>query len=289
MDGIEQTKEYYDARMTSKKGSMKATAPAAQETQKQTQVPTKPIDPPKPVQAFGQSNWVSGKCVKCKREFRGPPVDRQGGDPTKTWFKLFRACKSSDGSVGKFRGETKDVHQVEKVTSTDDHCDEGPPDVYGPCDYDETHGCYMVDVHRSDQERVTNQVLNVLTDGRTNKCIIDAGVIVDSGAAVTLTNLGTVDPRRVVENSTKRVGPPVIVQGVGGKPVKCTESCSMYMSYTDPDGKLHRFVLDNCYVCDVVRTPLVSASHLVSKGCEIHLTKTGHRIVFPGNTDGWKR
>ena len=37
MDGIEQTKEYYDARMTSKKGSMKATAPAAQETQKQTQ------------------------------------------------------------------------------------------------------------------------------------------------------------------------------------------------------------------------------------------------------------
>ena len=127
MDGIEQTKEYYDARMSSRKGPMKATAPAAQET-------TKPSDTTKPVQAFDQSNWVPGKCVKCKREFRGPPVDRQGGDPTKTWFKLCRACKSSDGSVGKFKGETKDVHQVEKVTSTDDHCDEGPPDVYGPCD-----------------------------------------------------------------------------------------------------------------------------------------------------------
>ena len=182
MDGIEQTKEYYDARMSSRKGSMKATAPAAQET-------TKPSDTTKPVQAFDQSNWVPGKCVKCKREFRGPPVDRQGGDPSTTWYKLCRACKSSDGSGGKFMGGTKDVHQVEQENSTDDYYDEGPLDIYGPCELDVAKRCYMVDVHRSEQERVTNQVLNVLTDGRTNKCIIDVGVIVDSGAAVSLTNL----------------------------------------------------------------------------------------------------
>jgi hypothetical protein len=61
---------------------------------------------------------------------------------------------------------------------------------------------------------VTTKVLNVLTDGRTNKGIIDKGVIVDSGAVVTLTNLEAVDPRRIVEDSTKQVEPPVIIQEV---------------------------------------------------------------------------
>jgi hypothetical protein len=48
------------------------------------------------------------------------------------------------------------------------------------------------------------------------------GVIVDSGAAMTQTNVEAVDPRRVVNDSIKQVEPPVIIQGVGGKPVKCT-------------------------------------------------------------------
>jgi hypothetical protein len=46
------------------------------------------------------------------------------------------------------------------------------------------------------------------------------GVIVDSGAAVTLTNVEAVDTRRIVNDSIKPVEPPVIIQGVGGKPVK---------------------------------------------------------------------
>jgi hypothetical protein len=44
----------------------------------------------------------------------------------------------------------------------------------------------MVNVHRSEQEQVTTKVLNVLTDGRPNKGIIDKGVIVDSGRAAEL-------------------------------------------------------------------------------------------------------
>ena len=58
----------------------------------------------------------------------------------------------------------------------------------------------------------------------------------------------------------------------------------MYVSYTDSNGNHHKFVLDNCYTCSVVRTPLVSASHLVSKGCEIHLTNTGNHKSFPDDT-----
>ena len=123
----------------------------------------------------------------------------------------------------------------------------------------------MVNVHRSEREQVHSSVLNVLTDGRMNKGIIDMGVIVDSGAAVSLTNLEAVDPRRIVKDSTRQVEPPVIIQGVGGKPVRCTRSCSMYVSYTDSNGNHHKFVLDNCYICSVVRTPLVSASHLVQQ------------------------
>jgi hypothetical protein len=49
------------------------------------------------------------------------------------------------------------------------------------------------------------------------------GVIVNSGAAVTLTNVEAVDPRRIVNDSIKQVEPRVIVQGVGGKPVKLAE------------------------------------------------------------------
>ena len=128
-------------------------------------------------------------------------------------------------------------------------------------------------------------MLNVLTDGRPNKGIVDYGVIVDSGAAVTLTNLEVVDSRRIVDNSIKVVEPPVIIQGVGGKPVKCTSSCSMYVYYTDSEGEPHKFILDNCYICNVVRTPLVSATHLVSKGCVIRLASTGHIITFPDNTE----
>jgi hypothetical protein len=110
-------------------------------------------------------------------------------------------------------------------------------------------------------------------------------VIVDSNAALTLANPAVVDYRRIMNDSIKEVDPAVIIQGVDGKPVKCTQSCSMYVFYTDPNGEHHKFVLDNCYICNVVRTPLVSASHLVSKGCEIHLTKTGHRISFPNDTE----
>jgi hypothetical protein len=128
-------------------------------------------------------------------------------------------------------------------------------------------------------------VLNVLTDDRPNKGIVDYGVIVDSGAAVTLTNLEVVDSRRIVENSTRVVEPPVIIQGVGGKPVKCTSSCSMYMYSTDSDGERHKFILDNCYICNAIRTPLVSATHLVSKGCVIRLANTGHSITFPDHTE----
>jgi hypothetical protein len=76
----------------------------------------------------------------------------------------------------------------------------GPTDVFGSADFDEEHGCYMVNVHRSEHEQVTTKVLNILTDGSTNRSIIDQGIIVDIGAAVTLTNLGAVDSRRIVED-----------------------------------------------------------------------------------------
>jgi hypothetical protein len=54
MDGIEQNKEYYDARMTSRRMTTRATH-VPPESQKQPQVVVvKPIEPPKQVQAFDQ-------------------------------------------------------------------------------------------------------------------------------------------------------------------------------------------------------------------------------------------
>ena len=193
---------------------------------------------------------VPGKCLKCKTDIVGPPHDR-GGDQSKTWYKYCRDCHSAERRA-KYRGQPRSIQQVEEV---DDHHE--PDGVFGPVEL--THGCFMVNIHRSEKERVTTKVLNVLTDGRPNKGIVDYGVIVDSGAAVTLTNLEVVDSRRIVDNSIKVVEPPVIIQGVGGKPVKCTSSCSMYVYYTDSEGEPHKFILDNCYICNVVRTPLVSA------------------------------
>jgi hypothetical protein len=88
------------------------------------------------------------------------------GHPTKTWFKTCTACHSSSRQRGKYKSDTRSVQQVEEVTSTEDHDGEGPHDIFGPTEYDETNGCYMVNVRRSEQEQVTTKVLNVLTDGR---------------------------------------------------------------------------------------------------------------------------
>jgi hypothetical protein len=208
LDGIEQNKEYYDARMSSRKGTTKAPNHVHPESQKQPQVVIdNPIEPPEQVQAFDQGrNMVPSKCLKCQGDIMGPPHDR-GGDNTRTWHKFCKECHASIRRAGgKYKSETRSIQQVEEVNE-DRH---EPDGVFGPCEYNGTNGCYMVNVHRSEQEQVTTKVLNVLTDGRPNKGVVDYGVIVDSGAAVTLTNLEAVDSRRIVENSTKPVEPPVI-------------------------------------------------------------------------------
>jgi hypothetical protein len=116
--------------------------------------------------------------------------------------------------------------------------------------------------------QVHSIVLNVLTDAREGKFIVDRGNTVDSGAAVTLANPEAIDHRRIVENTTEDVKPPIHIQGVGGKPVKITTKCSMYLFYTDSNGEHQKFILTNCCICNVVRAPLVSVSHLGSKRCE---------------------
>lgn len=63
------------------------------------------------------------------------------------------------------------------------------------------------------------------------------------------------------------------------------EKCSAYIHYTDVKGERHKFVLTNVYICSAVRVPLISVSHLVSRNCEVHMTKSGHTIVFfPDNS-----
>jgi hypothetical protein len=71
---------------------------------------------------------------------------------------------------------------------------------------------------------------------------------------VTLTNPAIVDHRRNVKDSVKNLEPPIVIQGVGGKPVRVMQKCSMYVFYTDPNGGHHQFVLNNCYICNVVGT-----------------------------------
>jgi hypothetical protein len=189
LDGIEQNKEYYDARMSSRKVIPKTLPRVHPESQKQPQVVTiNPIDPPKQVQAFDQGrNMVPGKCLKCQADIMGPPHDR-GGDNARTWHKFCNECHASVRRAGgKYKSETRSIQQVEEVNE-DRH---EPDGVFGPCDYNGTNGCSMVNVHRSEQEQVTTKVLIVLTYGRPNKGIVDSGVIVDSGAAVTLTNSGS--------------------------------------------------------------------------------------------------
>ena len=58
----------------------------------------------------------------------------------------------------------------------------------------------------------------------------------------------------------------------------------MWLHYTDFKGFKRRFVLPNCYLCDAIRVPLLSASHLLDKGCDMHLTQRGHVINFPNGT-----
>ena len=80
------------------------------------------------------------------------------------------------------------------------------------------------------------------------------------------------------------VHPPMEIKGVGGKPFLVKNKCSAYIHYTDEGGKRHKFILPNVYVCSAVRVPLISVSHLVSRDCEVHMTKTGHTIIFPDKT-----
>ena len=64
-------------------------------------------------------------------------------------------------TAGKQKSETRSIQQVEEVDG-DRH---EPDGVFGPCEFNGTNGCYMVNVHRSEQEQVTTKVLNVLTEG----------------------------------------------------------------------------------------------------------------------------
>ena len=70
LDGIEQNKEYFDARIASRKVTTKTPPHFHSETQKQPSVvKNNSTDPPKQVQAFDQGrNMVPGKCLKCKTQ-----------------------------------------------------------------------------------------------------------------------------------------------------------------------------------------------------------------------------
>jgi hypothetical protein len=110
LDGIEQNKEYYDARMSSRKMIPRTLSPVHPETQKQPPVvKTNSVDdPPKQVQAFDQGrNMVPGKNLKCQTDIMGPPHDR-GGDQSRTWHKYCRECHSLvRRAAGKKEGRNK--------------------------------------------------------------------------------------------------------------------------------------------------------------------------------------
>ena len=139
LDGIEQNKEYYDARMASRKVIPRTLPHVHPESQKQPPlVKSNPTDPPKLVQAFDQGrDMVPGKCLKCKTDIVGPPHDR-GGDQSKTWYKYCRDCHSAERRA-KHRGQPRSIQQVEEV---DDHHE--PDGVFGPCRVDQwmLHGKY---------------------------------------------------------------------------------------------------------------------------------------------------
>ena len=127
MDGIEANKEYFDARMSTRKSVTRVSTTSSPDTQKQTQAISKQVEPPKRVQAFDQggNNMATGTCLKCKSEFMGPARDR--GDITTTWHKYCPACHQP-----RHRGTNspRNVHQVEEVNLEDEEDIDGPADVF---------------------------------------------------------------------------------------------------------------------------------------------------------------
>jgi hypothetical protein len=125
--------------------------------------------------------------------------------------------------------------------------------------------------------QVKEHTLQVITDKRPGHFVIDDGNVIDSGASVTLFNPNS---RRLIPPMIS-VHPPMEIKGVGGKPFLVKKKCSAYIHYTDVSGKRNKFILSNVYVRSAVRVPLISVSHLVSRDCEVHMTKSGHSIIFP--------
>jgi hypothetical protein len=135
----------------------------------------------------------------------------------------------------------------------------------------------MVNVDMSPNNKVKELTLQVITDKRPGHFVIDDVNVIDSGASVTLFNPNS---KRLIPPMIS-VHPPMEIKGVGGKPFLVKHKCSAYIHYTDVSGKRNTFILSNVYVCSAVRVPLISVSHLVSRDCEVHMTKSGHSIIFP--------
>ena len=164
------------------------------------------------------------------------------------------------------------------VTRADNQLDE----VYSSVESNYRDGKYVmtVDINQSDRKRVSQASVNAITRGGdpNQHRIVDNGVVLDTGAALTITPTGD---QRIINDTIRSIANEFDIKGVGGDPITIKQKCSMYLNYTDEHGQQRTFKLKNCYLCDNIRTPLVCATHLVNQGFEIHLTKQGHNMVFP--------
>ena len=191
-------------------------------------------------------------------------------------------AKDNQGD-GQQQQRSKGVNTFNKAPSTsedDGHGDSSSSkllDVYSEQKVSDGKPVLSISIDKDSKTRVSAETKNALMRKNPGSFVLDSGNVIDSGAACSITPKG---PR--VSNVQDII--PFLIKGVAGRPITIKQKCSLSIHYTDFKGKERRFVLHNCYLCDAIRVPLLSASHLIAKGCELHLTQRGHGIKFPDGT-----
>ena len=59
--------------------------------------------------------------------------------------------------------------------------------------------------------------------------IVDTGVILDTGAALTITPTGD---KQIINDTIESISKEFDIKGVSGDPITITKKCSMYLNYT---------------------------------------------------------
>ena len=216
-------------------------------------------------------------CIDCNQVFKGPASWKRcrecHADSRKT--KGDRNMKAANA----VKMDKDKTSSMSEDSDDEDFTSDNLIDTYGGRQSD-GEPVLTVSVHKDYKDvkaRVSDTTINAVIGSSS---VLDRGSVIDSGAALTLIPTNS---KRIIKRTIQNIK-PFVVKGVGGRGITITRRCSMLLHYTDFKGFKRRFVLPNCYLCDAIRVPLLSASHLLDKGCEMHLTQRGHVINFPNGT-----